>query len=281
MKLIRFGASEQEKPGVHINGKNYDVSAFIYDYDESFFKADGLQQLSALVQKGNLPEISLDVRIGSPIARPSKIVCIGLNYAKHAKETGAAIPAEPIIFMKSTTSLTGPYDHIIIPKNSEKTDWEVELAVVMGKKASYVSEADAMDYVAGYVLHNDVSERAFLLERGGTWDKGKGCDSFAPLGPWLVTKDEIANPHDLRLWLSLNGKMMQDSNTDDLIFNIPHLISYISQFMTLLPGDVISTGTPAGVGLGFNPNIYLKEGDVVELGIDGLGTSKQKVVAYK
>jgi len=281
MKLIRFGQSEHEKPGVHINGKNYDVSAFIYDYDESFFREGGLEILSALVQKGNLPEIALDVRIGSPIARPSKIVCIGLNYAKHAKETGAAIPAEPIIFMKSTTSLTGPYDHIIIPKNAEKTDWEVELAVVMGKKASYVSEADAMNFVAGYVLHNDVSERAFQLERGGTWDKGKGCDSFAPLGPWLVTKDEIANPHDLRLWLSLNGKMMQDSNTDDLIFNIPHLISYISQFMTLLPGDVISTGTPAGVGLGFNPNIYLKEGDVVELGIDGLGTSKQNVVAFK
>jgi 2-keto-4-pentenoate hydratase/2-oxohepta-3-ene-1,7-dioic acid hydratase in catechol pathway len=183
--------------------------------------------------------------------------------------------------MKSTTSLSGPFDAIIIPKNSEKTDWEVELAVVIGKKASYVSEQEAMDYVAGYVLHNDVSERAFQLERGGTWDKGKGCDSFAPLGPWMVTKEEITNPHNLRLWLSLNGKMMQDGNTDDLIFNIPQLISYCSQFMTLLPGDVISTGTPAGVGLGFSPNIYLKPGDVVELGIDGLGTSKQAVVAYK
>jgi 2-keto-4-pentenoate hydratase/2-oxohepta-3-ene-1,7-dioic acid hydratase in catechol pathway len=281
MKLIRFGTSEQEKPGVHINGKNYDVSAHLYDYDESFFRENGLAQLAAIVQKGNLPEVPPEARIGSPIARPSKIVCIGLNYAKHAKETGAAIPTEPILFMKSTTSLKGPFDNIIIPKNSEKTDWEVELAVVIGKKASYVSEADAMDYVAGYVLHNDVSERAFQLERGGTWDKGKGCDSFAPLGPWLVTKDEIPNPHNLRLWLSLNGKIMQDGNTDDLIFNVPTLISYLSQFMTLLPGDVISTGTPAGVGLGFTPNIYLKEGDVVELGIDGLGTSKQNVIAYK
>jgi 2-keto-4-pentenoate hydratase/2-oxohepta-3-ene-1,7-dioic acid hydratase in catechol pathway len=203
-----------------------------------------------------------------------------LNYAKHAKETGANIPTEPILFMKSTTSLSGPYDQIVIPKNSVKTDWEVELAVVMGKKASYVSEQDAMQYVAGYVLHNDVSEREFQLERGGTWDKGKGCDTFAPLGPWMVTPDEIPNPHQLRLWLSLNGKMMQDGNTDDLIFNIPQLISYLSHFMTLLPGDVISTGTPAGVGLGITPNIYLKEGDVVELGIDGLGVSKQKVVAY-
>ena len=281
MKLIRFGKNGQEKPGVHINNVNYDVSAFIKEYDEAFFESNGLQKLAAVVAQGNLPIVDPTERIGSPIARPSKIVCIGLNYAKHAKETGAAIPAEPIIFMKSTTSLTGPFDQIIIPKNSVKTDWEVELAVVICKKASYVSEADAMDYVAGYVLHNDVSERAFQLERGGTWDKGKGCDTFAPLGPWLVTKDEIANPHQLRLWLSLNGKMMQDGNTDDLIFNVPTLISYISQFMTLLPGDVISTGTPAGVGLGFTPNIYLQEGDVVELGIDGLGISKQNVVAYK
>jgi len=281
MKLIRFGKEGQEKPGVHINGTNYDVSAYIKDYDESFFTHQGLEKLTEVVAKEKLTSIDSKERIGSAVARPSKILCIGLNYAKHAKETGAAIPTEPILFMKSTTSLTGPFDNIIIPKNSEKTDWEVELAVVIGKKASYVSEAAAMDYVAGYVLHNDVSERAFQLERGGTWDKGKGCDSFAPLGPWMVTKDEIANPHNLRLWLSLNGKIMQDSNTDDLIFNIPQLISYCSHFMTLLPGDVISTGTPAGVGLGFSPNIYLKPGDVVELGIDGLGTSKQTVVAYQ
>ena len=281
MKLIRFGKEGQEKPGVHIDGTNYDVSTFIKDYDESFFTHQGLEKLTEVIAKEKLTSIDSKERIGSAVARPSKILCIGLNYAKHAKETGAAIPTEPILFMKSTTSLTGPFDNIIIPKNSEKTDWEVELAVVIGKKASYVSEAAAMDYVAGYVLHNDVSERAFQLERGGTWDKGKGCDSFAPLGPWMVTKDEIANPHNLRLWLSLNGKMMQDSNTDDLIFNIPQLISYCSYFMTLLPGDVISTGTPAGVGLGFSPNIYLKPGDVVELGIDGLGTSKQTVVAYQ
>ena len=281
MKLIRFGKEGQEKPGIHLDGKNYDLSAFIKDYDESFFEQNGLEKLASIVNEEKLPLVEDGQRIGSPIARPSKILCIGLNYAKHAKETGAAIPTEPILFMKSTSSLTGPFDNIIIPKNSEKTDWEVELGVVIGKKASYVSEAEAMDYVAGYVLHNDVSERAFQLERGGTWDKGKGCDSFAPLGPWLVTKDEIQNPHRLRLWLSLNGKMMQDSNTDDLIFNIPQLISYSSQFMTLLPGDVISTGTPAGVGLGFSPNIYLKPGDVVELGIDGLGSSKQTVVAYQ
>jgi 2-keto-4-pentenoate hydratase/2-oxohepta-3-ene-1,7-dioic acid hydratase in catechol pathway len=281
MKLIRFGKEGQEKPGIHLEGKNYDLSAFIKDYDESFFEQNGLQKLAGIVIEEKLPLVEDGQRIGSPIARPSKILCIGLNYAKHAKETGAAIPTEPILFMKSTSSLTGPFDNIIIPKNSEKTDWEVELGVVIGKKASYVSEEEAMDYVAGYVLHNDVSERAFQLERGGTWDKGKGCDSFAPLGPWLVTKDEIPNPHKLRLWLSLNGKMMQDSNTDDLIFNIPQLISYSSQFMTLLPGDVISTGTPAGVGLGFSPNIYLKPGDVVELGIDGLGSSKQTAIAYQ
>jgi 2-keto-4-pentenoate hydratase/2-oxohepta-3-ene-1,7-dioic acid hydratase in catechol pathway len=281
MKLIRFGSIGNEKPGVHIDGKNYDLSKHIKDYDEAFFTNGGLASLASLVKTNSFPEISSNERIGSPIARPSKILCIGLNYAKHAKETGAAIPTEPILFLKSSSSLSGPYDPIMIPKGSEKTDWEVELAVVIGKKASYVSEAEAMDYVAGYVLHNDVSERAYQLERGGTWDKGKGCDTFAPLGPWLVTKDEIENPHELRLWLSLNGKMMQDENTNDLIFNIPQLISYSSQFMTLLPGDVISTGTPAGVGLGFSPNIYLKAGDVVELGIDGLGTSKQEVIAYQ
>jgi len=280
MKLIRFGKNEQEKPGIHVYGKNYDVSAFVHDYNESFFAQDGLIQLADIVANNNLPEVDAIERIGSPVSRPSKIVCIGLNYAKHAKETNATIPTEPIIFMKSTTSLTGPNDAIMIPKNSVKTDWEVELAVVIGKKASYVDVENAMDYVAGYVLHNDVSEREFQLERGGTWDKGKGCDTFAPLGPWLVTKDEIQDPHNLRLWLSLNGKIMQDGNTDDLIFNIPTLIAYVSQFMTLLPGDVISTGTPAGVGLGFTPNIYLQPGDIIELGIDGLGTSKQHVIAF-
>lgn len=283
MKLIRFGIFENEKPGVHINGNNYDVSAFVHDYDELFFKNDGLNKLAEIVEthKNNLPLVPSGTRLGSPVARPSKIVCIGLNYAKHARETGAQIPAEPIIFLKSTTSLVGPDDNIIIPKDAEKTDWEVELAVVIGKKASYVTEADAMDYAAGYVLHNDVSERAFQLERGGTWDKGKGCDTFAPLGPWLVTKDEITDPHNLRLWLKVNDKLLQDGNTDDLIFNIPFIIAYTSKFMTLLPGDVISTGTPSGVGLGFKPPVYLKPGDTVTLGIDGLGSSKQTCVAYE
>lgn len=282
MKLIRFGEAGKEKPGICIDGRYYDVSAFVRDYDERFF-ADG--ELASLQQKisaqqGKLPELAPGTRLGSPVARPSKIVCIGLNYADHAKETGAATPSEPIIFLKSTTALCGPNDHIMIPKGSEKTDWEVELAVVIGKKTSYVTTEEAMDYVAGYALHNDVSERAFQLERNGTWDKGKGCDTFAPLGPWLVTKDEVADVNSLRLWLTVNGKKMQDGTTANFIFNIPFLVSYISQFMTLLPGDIISTGTPAGVGLGFSPAIYLKPGDTVELGIDGLGESKQKVVAY-
>jgi 2,4-diketo-3-deoxy-L-fuconate hydrolase len=282
MKLIRFGEAGKEKPGVHIDGKNYDVSGFIKDYDESFFGNGGLKHLGwMLLQHENMLRLLPEgTRLGCPVASPSKILCIGLNYAIHAKETNAQIPKEPILFMKSTTAITGPNDHIMIPKNSVKTDWEVELAFVIGKKASYVSEEEAMDYVAGYCLHNDVSEREFQLERGGTWDKGKGCDTFAPLGPWLVTKDEIGDPHKLRLWLKVNDQMMQDGNTDDLIFNISHLVSYLSQFMTLLPGDIISTGTPAGVGLGFNPPVYLKPGDVVELGIDGLGTSKQNVIAY-
>lgn len=282
MKLIRFGETGKEKPGVHIAGKNYDVSGFIKDYDEFFFANGGIQHLGWMLAQHEtmLPEIPAGARMGCPVANPSKIVCIGLNYAKHAKETNAPIPKEPILFMKSTTAITGPYDPVMIPKNSVKTDWEVELAFVIGKKASYVEESDAMDYVAGYCLHNDVSEREFQLERGGTWDKGKGCDTFAPLGPWLVTKDEIADPHALRLWLKVNDQLMQDGNTDDLIFNIPQLVSYLSQFMTLLPGDIISTGTPAGVGLGFNPPVYLKPGDVVELGIDGLGSSRQNVIAY-
>jgi len=282
MKLIRFGETGQEKPGVHIDGINYDVSGFIKDYDEMFFANGGLPHLAWMLHqhKDMLRKVPDGARLGSPVARPSKIVCIGLNYAKHAKETNAPIPKEPIIFFKSTTSLSGPNDTITIPKKSVKTDWEVELAFVIEKKASYVEEHEAMDYVAGYALHNDVSEREFQLERGGTWDKGKGCDTFAPIGPWLVTKDEITDPHNLKLWLKVNDTIMQDSNTDDLIFNIPFLVSYISQFMTLLPGDIISTGTPAGVGLGFNPPVYLKEGDVVELGIDGLGTSKQTCVAY-
>ncbi len=280
MKLIRFGTIGNEKSGIHIDGENYDVSAFVNDYDEHFFANGGIIELRKQLVEKKLPKIPDSSRIGAPIARPSKIICVGLNYAKHAKETNAEIPKEPIIFMKATSSLSGPYDDVIIPKNSVKTDWEVELAIVIGKKASYVEIDEAMDYVAGYVLHNDISEREFQLERGGTWDKGKGCDSFAPVGPWLVSKDEIKNPHNLRLWLTVNGKIMQDGNTDDMIFNVPFLVSYISQFMTLLPGDMISTGTPAGVGLGFTPNIYLKDGDVVELCVEGLGSSKQHLVSY-
>lgn len=282
MKLIRFGEAGKEKPGVCIDGKFYDVSGFIQQYDEAFFENGGLPHLAWMLGRyeNMLPEIPAGSRLGAPLARPSKIVCIGLNYIDHARETGAKPPVEPVIFMKSTTAIVGPYDNVVIPRGSEKTDWEVELAVVIGKKASYVEEADAMNYVAGYMLHNDVSERAFQLERNGTWDKGKGCDTFAPLGPWMATVDEIPDPHNLRLWLTVNGKTMQDGNTNNLIFNIPHLVAYTSQFMTLLPGDIISTGTPAGVGLGFNPPVYLQPGDVMELGIDGLGQSKQTCVAY-
>ncbi|MCW8313562.1 MULTISPECIES: fumarylacetoacetate hydrolase family protein [Sphingobacterium] len=282
MKLIRFGALGKEKIGVQIDGVNYDVSAFGGDYNEQFFAEDGLARLEEFVKanEGKLIEIPAGERIGAPFARPSKIVCIGLNYMDHAKETNAPIPAEPIIFMKSTTSLVGPYDNVMIPKGSVKTDWEVEFCIVIGKKASYVEENEALDYVAGYVLHNDVSEREYQLERGGTWDKGKGCDTFAPMGPFMATKEEIKDINNVRIWLKVNGKTYQDGNTKDLIFSIAHVVSYVSQFMTLLPGDVISTGTPAGVGLGFNPPIYLKPGDVIELGADGLGESRQTVVAY-
>jgi len=282
MKLIRFGHAGQEKPGVLINDKRYDVSGFIPDYNETFFETDGLEKLKSILEEHgtNLPTVDDDERLGSPVARPSKLLCIGLNYADHAKETGAPLPPEPVLFMKSTTAVVGPFDNVVIPKNSVKTDWEVELAVVISKKASYVDETDAANYIAGYVLHNDVSEREFQLERNGTWDKGKGCDTFAPLGPFLATTDEVKDVNNLNLRLSVNGKIMQNGTTANLIFNIPFLVSYVSQFMTLLPGDVISTGTPAGVGLGFNPPVYLKPGDVVELGIDGLGTQKQTVKAY-
>jgi 2,4-didehydro-3-deoxy-L-rhamnonate hydrolase len=280
MKLVRWGLNGEEKPGIWVEGKMLDVSAQIRDYDAAFFGGGGMQQLTTALETHSFPVLPANIRLGCPVANPSKIICVGLNYAKHAAETGAAVPAEPIIFLKATSAITGPYDVIQIPRNSTKTDWEVELAVVIGKRASYVTQESAMDYVAGYCLHNDVSERAFQLERGGTWDKGKGCDSFAPLGPWLVTKDEIPNPHNLRLWLKVNEQTMQDGNTDDLIFDIPTLVAYISSFMTLLPGDIISTGTPSGVGMGIKPApIYLKPGDVVELGIDGLGCAQQTVVA--
>ena len=282
MKLIRFGDLGKEKIGVHINGVNYDVTAFGGDYDEGFFASNGIARLADFVQEneGKLPKVDEKVRIGAPFARPSKIVCIGLNYKDHAEETGAKIPDEPIIFMKSTTALVGPFDNITIPKNSTKTDWEVEFGIVMGKTASYVDEDEALEYVAGYVLHNDVSEREFQIERGGTWDKGKGCDTFAPMGPYMTTADEVPDINNVRLWLKVNEKVYQDGNTSNLIFSVPHIVSYVSQFMTLLPGDIISTGTPAGVGLGFNPPIYLQPGDIVELGADYLGESRQEVVAY-
>jgi 2-keto-4-pentenoate hydratase/2-oxohepta-3-ene-1,7-dioic acid hydratase in catechol pathway len=282
MKLIRFRENGKIKPGVIISDTFYDASGFGEDYNEQFFANDGLSRLQRFVDENRdkLPQVSPDVSLDSPVARPSKIICIGLNYADHAKETNAPVPSEPIIFFKSTSAIVGPFDDVIIPKESVKSDWEVELAVVIGKKASYVNEAAAMEYIAGYCLHNDLSERAFQLERGGQWVKGKSCDTFAPLGPLMATKDEIADVDNLRLWLKLNDKMMQDGTTANLIFKIPFLVSYLSQFMTLLPGDIISTGTPAGVGLGMSPQVYLKPGDVMELGIEGLGSSKQKVVAY-
>jgi len=282
MKLIRWVNGRTHATGVIIDDEYIDTSSFGEDYNESFFENEGLDRLQKFVEsnKNNLPRLSKDIRLASPVARPSKIVCIGLNYADHAKETNAQIPKEPIIFFKSTTALIGPFDDVIIPKNSRKTDWEVELAVVIGKKASYVEESDALNYIAGYCLHNDLSEREFQIERGGQWVKGKSCDTFAPLGPFLATQDEINDVNNLKLWLKVNGQTMQNGNTSNFIFKVPFLVSYLSQFMTLLPGDVISTGTPAGVGLGMNPQVYLKPGDVVELGIDGLGSSKQNVKAY-
>ena len=284
MKLIRFGAIGHEKPGVQLaNGTKIDVSGFGSDYNEEFFGNGGINKLSEWLDnnQNQCPKIGSEVRLGVPLVRPSKIVCVGLNYAKHAAESGMEVPQEPVLFFKATSALVGPNDDIIIPKGSEKTDWEVELAIVIGAKASYVEETDALDHVAGYVLHNDVSERAFQLERSGQWVKGKSCDSFAPVGPFIATKDEISDPNNLDLWLKLNGEMMQDSNTSDFIFNIQQVVSHISQFMTLLPGDIISTGTPFGVGLGLTPPKYLKAGDVVELGIEGLGVSKQLCKNYQ
>jgi 2-keto-4-pentenoate hydratase/2-oxohepta-3-ene-1,7-dioic acid hydratase in catechol pathway len=284
MKLFRFGEFNKEKTGVILpDGLKIDVSAFGEDYSEEFFEQDGINRLKSWLQANfaKCPIVPDTARMGVPLYKPSKIICIGLNYLKHAQETGAKVPTEPIIFFKSTTALCGANDDLIIPKNSEKTDWEVELAVIIGKRTAYVSESEAMNHVLGYALHNDYSERAFQLERGGQWVKGKSCDTFAPLGPFIATKDEIADPNQLNLWLKLNGKTVQDSNTSDMIFHIPFLISYLSQFMTLLAGDIISTGTPQGVGLGMNPPLYLKAGDTVELGIDGLGISKQIAKTYK
>jgi 2,4-didehydro-3-deoxy-L-rhamnonate hydrolase len=283
MKLFRFGEPGKEKPGVLWNNKKLDASSFGEDFGEIFFENNGLERFKKWIESNHasLPVVADSVRFGSCVQRPSKIICVGLNYTKHALESKMNLPKEPIIFFKSTTALTGPNDSLIIPRNSVKTDWEVELGVVIGKKATYVDEKDAMNYVAGFCLHNDYSEREFQLERGGQWVKGKSNDSFAPMGPYLVTKDDVANFNNLHMWLKVNGKMMQDNNTDDMIFEVPFLVSYISQFMTLLPGDVISTGTPAGVALGMNPPVYLKAGDVIELGIEGLGEQKQVAVSAK
>ena len=281
MKLIRKGEPYEESPGIVLpDGREVDVSSFGEDYDEVFFETDGLIRLESWLKENHndLPPFPENIRYGSPIARPSKIVCIGLNYDDHARESGMEIPPEPVIFFKATSSFCGPNDDLILPRGGDKTDWEVELAFVVGKRASYVEEGNAIDYIAGYALHNDYSERGFQLDRSGQWVKGKSCDRFAPFGPYLVTTDEIENPNDLNMWLKVNGETMQSSNSSNLHYKIPFLLSYVSQFMTLLPGDIISTGTPPGVGMGMDPQVYLKAGDLVELGIDQLGTSYQKVV---
>ena len=283
MKLIRHGAAGEEKQGILLSdGTRLAVSAFGSDYNEEFFGHDGLQSLSTWLDtnSGSCPRISENTRLGPPICRPSKIVCIGLNFRDHALETWAKIPAEPVIFFKSTTALVGPNDDLMIPKNGTKVDWEVELAVVIGKRALNVPKEKALAHVAGYALHNDYSERAFQLERAGQWVKGKSADTFAPLGPFLATPDEISDVANLKMWLKVNGEVRQNSSTPNMIFDVPTLVSYVSEFMTLLPGDVISAGTPAGVGLGMKPPQFLKAGDVVQLGIDGLGESQQRVVNY-
>ena len=274
MKLMRVGPLGQEKPAIlDKDGKVRDLSAHVNDISGDAISPEGLAKIAA-IDPTSLPEVAVD-RIGACVAGTGKFICIGLNYSDHAAETGAAVPPEPVIFMKATSAICGPNDDVLIPRGSEKTDWEVELGVVIGKTAKYVSEADAMDYVAGYCVSHDVSERAFQTERSGQWTKGKSCDTFGPIGPWLVTKDEIANPHDLKMWLSVNGKMMQDGSSKTMVYGVAHVVSYLSQFMSLHPGDVISTGTPPGVGLGMKPPQFLKAGDVVELGIEGLGTQKQ------
>jgi 2,4-didehydro-3-deoxy-L-rhamnonate hydrolase len=281
MKLFRFGPVGAEKPGLIVDGVGrVDVSAFGADFGEAFFAEDGPARVARFYAEHpeQCPHVPADARIGPAIARPSKIVCVGLNYRDHALETGAAIPDEPVLFMKATTAICGPYDDVVLPRGSEKTDWEVELGVVIGKTARYASEERAMDHVAGFVLCNDYSERAFQRERGGQFTKGKSADSFAPIGPFLVTAAAL-DASDLRLWLNVNGEPCQDSRTSSLIFSVPQLIAYVSSFMTLLPGDLLSTGTPAGVGLGRKPPSFLKVGDLVEYGIEGLGEARQTVSA--
>jgi 2,4-didehydro-3-deoxy-L-rhamnonate hydrolase len=284
MKLARYGAPGSETPAVLLDdATRLDVSGFVRDFDEAFFGGDGVRGLADWVQRNaaSAPQIAAGTRVGPPLARPSKIVCIGLNFRDHAAESNMELPKEPVMFFKSTTALVGPDDNLVMPKGATKVDWEVELAVVIGRRASYVDEASALDHVAGYALHNDYSERAFQLERGGQWVKGKSCDTFAPIGPFLATPDEITDPQALPMWLTVNGETRQKGTTANMVFGVRALVSYCSQFMTLLPGDVISTGTPAGVGLGIKPQpVFLKTGDLVELGIDGLGKQRQAVTAY-
>ncbi|MGO7166152.1 fumarylacetoacetate hydrolase family protein [Rhizobium leguminosarum] len=278
MKLMRVGEAGSEKPALlDADGKIRDLSGHVADIGGEAIGPAGLAKIAAIDPK-SLPEIAPG-RIGACVAGTGKFICIGLNYSDHAAETGATVPPEPIIFMKATSAIVGPNDNVIIPRGSEKTDWEVELGVVIGKTAKYVTEAEALDYVAGYCVSNDVSERAFQTERSGQWTKGKSCDTFGPIGPWLVTKDEIPEPQNLGMWLTVNGQKMQNGSSKTMVYGVAFLVSYLSQFMSLHPGDVISTGTPPGVGMGLKPPRYLKAGDVVELGIEGLGTQKQTFVA--
>jgi 2-keto-4-pentenoate hydratase/2-oxohepta-3-ene-1,7-dioic acid hydratase in catechol pathway len=282
MKLTRFLKDGTPTPGLFLDENTIlDASSFGEDWNENFFGANGLARLEDWLShnRDSAPTVqAADVTLAPAVARPPKLLCIGLNYAAHAAEGGLEPPAEPVLFSKATSAWSGPNDNIIIPRDSEKTDWEVELAFVIGKHAKYVAEEDAMDHIAGFAVHNDYSERAWQLEGTGQWVKGKSADTYAPFGPFLATTDEVPDPGNLRLWLKRNGETLQDSNTNDLIFSIPFLVSYVSRFMSLLPGDVISTGTPAGVGIGFNPNIFVQEGDVFELGVDGLGTQRQVAV---
>ena len=282
MKLVRFGQAGKEKPGlIDAQGKLRDLSAIIRDIGAEQLSDVALARLRRL-DAAKLPLVRGTPRLGCPVAQVGKFVAIGLNYSDHAAETGAAIPKEPIVFMKATSCIQGPNDAVMLPRGSIKTDWEVELGVVIGSRARYVTQKDALDCVAGYCVVNDISERAYQLERGPQWDKGKGCDTFGPIGPWLVTRDEVANPQRLGLWLKLNGQTVQSGNTRTMIFGVAKLVSYVSQFMTLLPGDVMTTGTPPGVGLGKKPvPVFLKPGDVMNLGIKGLGEQRQKVVAAK
>jgi len=279
MKLLRYGPDGQEKPGLlDNNGSIRDLSAVVADIDSETL-GNGLLAKLANADIESLPVVSNEPRFGPCVGKVGKFICIGLNYSDHAAETGAELPEEPIIFMKATSAITGPNDPIYIPRTSEKTDWEVELGVIIGKDCKYVSEADALDYVAGYCVINDVSERAFQTERSGQWVKGKSADSFGPIGPYFVTSDEVADPQNLDMWLTVNGETRQNGSTKTMAFTVAQVVSHLSQFMSLQPGDVISTGTPPGVGMGMNPPTYLKKGDVVELGIEGLGTQRQDVLA--